>query len=100
MPASAALASRGEMASATSRTRVPAGTARLDPSGSVTFTWLMGVDIVRGAHLRSLELWELRWATFAWLANRSARLPLASVREVGRHGWIRTTDLLRVKQAL
>jgi hypothetical protein len=49
------------MASATSRTRVPAGTARLDPSGSVTFTWLMEllVDVRRCAHAASGD--SLRW---------------------------------------
>ena len=32
---------RGEISAATSRTGVPAGTVRLDPSGSVTVTWLI-----------------------------------------------------------
>ena len=39
--ARAAFASRGEIAAAMSRTGVPAGTRRLDPSGSVTVTSLM-----------------------------------------------------------
>src|ERR671911_679455 len=41
--ASAAEARRGEIAMATSRTAVPAGTLRPEPSGSVTVTWLMAV---------------------------------------------------------
>ena len=73
------LASRGEIASATSRTIVPAGTARLDPSGSVTFTWLMEIVGCWRPLCCSWPLgppslirpWQLRWATFAWLANRS-----------------------------
>src|SRR5262245_63615294 len=39
--ASAAFASLGEIAAAMSDTGVPADTARLDPSGSVTVTWLI-----------------------------------------------------------
>src|SRR6266550_6862528 len=40
-PASAALARRGDIDSATSRTSVPAGTWRGDPSGNVTVTWFI-----------------------------------------------------------
>ena len=40
--ASAAFARRGEIAAAMSAGVLPAGTRRLDPSGSVTVIWLMG----------------------------------------------------------
>src|ERR1044071_660509 len=47
--AKAACARRGEIASATARTGAPADTALLDPSGSVTVTWLMELKEVVGA---------------------------------------------------
>ena len=87
---------------------VPAGTTRLEPSGSVTVMSLMEScgkgfceSIVRPAFARFASFGA---ATFAWLANRelAALQPLqARVRaKVGRHGQTRTADLLRVKQAL
>jgi hypothetical protein len=75
--ASAPSSRRGEIAAAMSRTGVPADTARLDPSGSVMVTWLMKGAICSmlcaGACQPTFATTPLRWATFAWLANRSSR---------------------------
>src|SRR5688500_2584688 len=51
-PASAAFASRGEIPAATSRTDVPAGTLRLEPSGNVMLT------LIASGTSGKLEKWK------------------------------------------
>src|SRR5687768_12043391 len=107
--ATAALASRGEIAAATSRTGVPGGTLRLDPSGSVTVISVIesaGCLIDRPpSRLRRFRLRALRYGGQVGGRNALACQPkLAASRhrraKVGRRGWTRTTDLLRVREAL
>src|SRR5688572_16265873 len=90
LPASAALASPGEIDVARSATVVPAGTLRLDPSGSVIVTWLIGKSKVQSAKVQSR------------LAERcvASHFALRTLHVNGRRGWTRTTDLLRVREAL
>src|SRR5262245_25345506 len=107
-PASAALASPGEICPATSRTGVPAATLRLDPSGSVTVIWLIvettwRLSLQLGPSTRALH--SARSGAFSLSVARHERACRLAAGELtgesnGRHGWTRTTDLLRVKQAL
>jgi hypothetical protein len=66
---------------------VPAGTTRLEPSGSVTEMSLIGI-------VRKGFVWDVGSPTEARHSVSSGRA------KVGRHGQTRTADLLRVKQAL
>src|SRR4029079_13148864 len=67
LPASAALARPGEIDEARSATVVPAGTLRLDPSGSVIVTWLIRVvEKLRKLSLLSQKLCgRPLWSAFA-----------------------------------
>src|SRR6185369_6997846 len=62
LPASAALASPGEIDVARSATVVPAGTLRLDPSGSVIVTWL--ISVVEKVGKLSLLFDQIRLSAF------------------------------------
>src|SRR5918995_7475657 len=98
--ASAAEARRGEIAMATSRTAVPAGTLRPAPSGSVTVTWLMAVlgSITTRGRLHRVA------APILWTCSHRPVVQAATSAggrgRHGRHGRTRTADLLRVRQAL
>src|SRR5687768_17179977 len=96
--ATAALASRGEIAAATSRTGVPGGTLRLDPSGSVTVISLIEKFVDGIPYSR----WPFDSPGIVWLAQ-GIRLGLGSQKRLamseaaaraeaesnGRRGWTR-----------
>ena len=86
--ASAARARPAEIDPAMSAGVVLAGTTRLEPSGSVTVMSLMVLAErdFRGCAPPSLAPRAFGAATFAWLANRSSRSPLARVSRDGDTG--------------
>src|SRR5437667_8990547 len=90
-PASAALASPGEIAAAMSRTGVPDGTVRFEPSGSVTV-----ISLIDGLTLEAFSSQLPASSSYVdgepsfrtrWLEAGSWWLEAV----LGRHGWTRTT---------